>query len=105
MSRAQSSLYVFPCDFARLRYRKKAKNSDFFTIMRFPQCGSAHPFALDEHFPASPRASHSRIIANRTKNRVVKPEHNSESGGISDPAEDMAAPPVILQHGRDGFRV
>ena len=60
------------CDIA---YRKKFRILNFFaimceqycvtfhTIMRFPQCDSAHPFALDEHFLTSPRASHSHIIA------------------------------------------
>ena len=45
------------------------------TIVRFPQCGSAHPFAIDEHFLASPRESHSRIRAKSQGKSRMEPEH------------------------------
>ena len=38
---------------------------------------SVHLFAIDEHFLASPRASHSRKIAR--KNRVVGPKSNPKA--------------------------
>ena len=80
-----STMRFFSCNFAILRdcaIVKKFRILNFFaimrepycvtfhTIMRFPQYGLSHPFALDEHFLASPRASHSPIRAkSRGKSR------------------------------------
>ena len=91
-SKAQAPVCVFLrfYESAGLLYRKKKfRNMNFFaimrerycatfhTIMRFPQCGSAHPFAPDERFLASPRASHSHIRA--------KSHGNSRSGAWAQP--------------------